>query len=112
MAQTNTSIYPSPDFENRPQVDSAATKELATEVEAVRNDNRVQKVGSFLSSRFKFSTSTYLSKVAGVVFTVGGLASGAKGLMDVVKGATPGQVFQNTGGNSHTFHFSDNYCWP
>ena len=31
-------------------------------------------------------------KVAGVVFTVGGLASGAKGLMDVVKGATPGQV--------------------
>ena len=37
----------------------------------------------------------YLSspKVAGVVFTVGGLASGAKGLMDVVKGATPGQVW-------------------
>jgi len=55
------------------EVDSAATKELATEVEAVRNDNRVQKV-------------------AGVVFTVGGLASGAKGLMDVVKGATPGQT--------------------
>ena len=26
------------------KVDSAATKELATEVEAVRNDNRVQKV--------------------------------------------------------------------
>ena len=45
--QTNTSIYSSPDFENRPQVDSAATKELATEVEAVRNDNRVQKVGTF-----------------------------------------------------------------
>jgi len=55
------------------EVDSAATKELATEVEAVRNDNRVKKV-------------------AGVVFTVGGLASGAKGLMDVVKGATPGQT--------------------
>jgi len=55
------------------EVDSAATKELATEVEAVRNDNRVQKV-------------------AGLVFTVGGLASGAKGLMDVVKGATPGQT--------------------
>merc|ERR1712013_624993 len=55
------------------EVDSAATKELATEVEAVRNDNRVQKV-------------------AGVVFTVGGLASGAKGLMDMVKGATPGQT--------------------
>ena len=31
-------------------------------------------------------------QVAGVVFTVGGLASGAKGLMDVVKGATPGQA--------------------
>ena len=110
MVHTFTSIYPSPYYENRPQVDSAATKELATEVEAVRNDNRVQKVGSFPS--LKVSTSTYLSKVAGVVFTVGGLASGAKGLMDVVKGATPGQVFQNTGGNSHTFHFTDNYCWP
>ena len=35
----------------------------------------------------------FFQKVAGVVFTVGGLASGAKGLMDVVKGATPGQVW-------------------
>ena len=60
----------------------------------------------------KFSTSTYPVKVAGVVFTVGGLASGAKGLMDVVKGATPGQVVQNNERNSQTFHFPDNYCWP
>ena len=104
MVHTFTSIYPSQVFENRPQVDSAATKELATEVEAVRNDNRVQKVGSFPS--LKVSTSTYFSKVAGVVFTVGGLASGAKGLMDVVKGATPGQVIQNNERNSKTFHFT------
>merc|ERR1712112_138559 len=55
------------------EVDSAATKELATEVEAVRSDTRVMKV-------------------AGLVFTVGGLASGAKGLFDVMKGATPGQT--------------------
>ena len=70
------------------QVDSAATKELATEVEAVRNDNRVKKV-VFYSKPPQYLSS---QKVAGVVFTVGGLASGAKGLMDVVKGATPGQV--------------------
>ena len=42
---------------------------------------------------FKLTTRTSSKKVAGLVFTVGGLASGAKGLMDVVKGATPGQVF-------------------
>lgn len=56
------------------EVDSAATAELAIEVEAVRRDTRVQKV-------------------AGLVLSVGGLASGAKGLLDVVKGATPGQTF-------------------
>ena len=57
MVHTFTSIYPSPDFENRPQVDSAATKELATEVEAVRNDNRVQKVGSFPFEKSLFQSN-------------------------------------------------------
>ena len=55
------------------EVDSAVTKELAAEVEAVRSDTKVKKV-------------------AGLVFTVGGLASGAKSLLDVVGGTTPGQT--------------------
>ena len=33
-----------------------------------------------------------MGKVANVVFTVGGIASGAKGLLDIVRGATPGQT--------------------
>merc|ERR1712106_1141529 len=33
-----------------------------------------------------------VTKVAGLVYTVGGLASGTKGLLDVVRGATPGQT--------------------
>jgi len=55
------------------EVDSAATKELAQEVDAVRQDSRIQKV-------------------AGTLFMVGGLASGAKGLMDVVRGTVPGST--------------------
>jgi len=55
------------------EVDSAATRELISEVETVKKDDRI-------------------NKVAGLVFTVGGLASGTKGLLDVVRGATPGQT--------------------
>jgi len=55
------------------EVDSAATTELVGELETVKKDSRV-------------------TKVADLVFTVGGLASGTKGLMDVVRGATPGQT--------------------
>jgi len=54
------------------EVDSAATKEFVSEVEVVKKDTRINKVAS-------------------VVFTVGGLASGTKGLLDIVRGATPGQ---------------------
>jgi len=53
------------------EVDSAATKEFVSEVEVVKKDTRINKVAS-------------------VVFTVGGLASGTKGLLDIVRGATPG----------------------
>eukprot|EP00092_Neocalanus_flemingeri_P011069 GFUD01011917.1.p1 GENE.GFUD01011917.1~~GFUD01011917.1.p1 ORF type:complete len:326 (+),score=106.17 GFUD01011917.1:73-1050(+) len=55
------------------EVDSAATNELVSELETLKKDTRV-------------------TKVAGLVFTVGGLASGTKGLLDVVRGATPGQT--------------------
>lgn len=55
------------------EVDSAATSQLANEVDSVRND-----------TKFK--------KVAGAVISVGGLASSTKGLMDVVRGTTPGQT--------------------
>lgn len=55
------------------EVDSAATKEFVSEVEVVKKDTRINKVAS-------------------VVFTVGGLASGTKGLLDIVRGATPGQT--------------------
>jgi len=55
------------------EVDSAATSELVSELETVKKDDRV-------------------TKVAGLVFTVGGIASGTKGLLDVVRGATPGQT--------------------
>ena len=43
---------------------------------------------------------------------MGGLASGAKGLMDVVKGATPGQVCFSAGKKVQEFHFysADNHC--
>ena len=55
------------------EVDSEATKELLFEVETVKEDTRVRKVAS-------------------VVFTVGSLASSTKGLMDIVRGATPGNT--------------------
>jgi len=55
------------------EVDTAATNDLVSEVEALKQDVRV-------------------GKVANVVFTVGGIASGAKGLLDIVRGATPGQT--------------------
>ena len=55
------------------EVDSAATQELVSEVETVKQDTRVRKVAS-------------------VMFTVGGLASSTKGLLDIVRGATPGQT--------------------
>jgi len=55
------------------EVDTAATNDLVAEVETLKQDVRV-------------------GKVANVVFTVGGLASGAKGLLDIVRGATPGQT--------------------
>ena len=55
------------------EVDSAATSELVSEIDIVKNDTRV-------------------TKVAGMVFTVGGLASGTKGLLDAVRGATAGQT--------------------
>ena len=55
------------------EVDSEATKELLFEVETVKEDTRVRKVAS-------------------VVFTVGSLASSTKGLMDIVRGATPGHT--------------------
>ena len=55
------------------EVDSAATKELITDVETVKADSRV-------------------NRVAGVMLTVGGLASSTKGLLDVLRGATPGQT--------------------
>ena len=47
------------------EVDSAATKEFVSEVEVVKRDTRINKVAS-------------------VVFTVGGLASGTKGLLDII----------------------------
>lgn len=55
------------------EVDTKATQELIAEVENVKADTRV-------------------SKVAGVMFTVGGLASSTKGLIDVLRGASPGQT--------------------
>ena len=55
------------------EVDSAATKELATEVETVQNDQRIHKVTE-------------------VLFTVGSLASSSKGVLDILRGATPGQT--------------------
>ena len=55
------------------EVDSAATQELVSEVETVKQDTRVRKVAS-------------------VMITVGGLASSTKGLLDIVRGATPGQT--------------------
>ena len=58
------------------EVDSAATKELLIEVETVKEDSRVRKVAS-------------------LVFTVGSLASSTKGLMDIVRGATPGHTILN-----------------
>merc|ERR1712013_369731 len=55
------------------EVDSAATSELVSEIDIVKNDTRV-------------------TKVAGMVFTVGGLASGTKGLLDAVRGATAAEA--------------------
>jgi len=55
------------------EVDSNATKELESEVEIIKNDKRIHKVTE-------------------VVFTVGGLASSTKGVLDIIRGATPGQT--------------------
>ena len=55
------------------EVDASATQELVSEVETLKQDTRV-------------------NKVANVVFTVGGLASSTKGLLDIIRGATPGQT--------------------
>jgi len=55
------------------EVDSAATSQLVTEVDTMKNDSKFQKV-------------------TGTILSVGGLASSTKGLMDLVKGATPGQT--------------------
>jgi len=55
------------------EVDTAATNELALEME---NAKKIVKV----------------ARAAGVVFTVGGLATSTKGLLDVVRGVDPGQT--------------------
>lgn len=54
------------------EVDAAATKELEDGVDKVRNDERL--------------TATNL------MMTVGGLATSTKGIMDMVRGAAPGQT--------------------
>jgi len=56
------------------EVDIAATNELAMEMD---NAKSIVKV----------------ARAAGVAFTVGGLASSAKGLLDIVRGVDPGQTF-------------------
>ena len=55
------------------EVDSAATKELSTELDTVKADQRIQRVTQ-------------------VLFTVGSLASSYKGVLDILRGATPGQT--------------------
>ena len=55
------------------EVDSAATKELSTELDTVKADQRIQRVTQ-------------------VLFTVGSLASSSKGVLDILRGATPGQT--------------------
>ena len=55
------------------EVDTAATNELALEMENAKN---IMKV----------------ARAAGVVFTVGGLATSTKGLLDIVRGVDPGQT--------------------
>jgi len=64
MALVNTAI----------EVDTAATNDLAREMENARNIVKV-------------------ARAAGMAFTVGGLASSAKGLLDIVRGVDPGQTF-------------------
>ena len=56
------------------EVDTAATNELALEMENAKNIVKV-------------------ARAAGVAFTVGGLASSAKGSLDIVRGVDPGQTF-------------------
>ena len=56
------------------EVDTAATNELAMEMENAKNIVKV-------------------ARAAGVAFTVGGLASSTKGLLDIVRGVDPGQTF-------------------
>jgi len=56
------------------EVDTAATNDLALEMENAKNIVKV-------------------ARAAGVAFTVGGLASSAKGLLDIVRGVDPGQTF-------------------
>jgi len=60
------------EVETAMEVDSAATCELEQEVDKIRNDTRLS------------ATS--------VMMTVGGLASSTKSVVDVVKGAAPGQT--------------------
>eukprot|EP00092_Neocalanus_flemingeri_P033973 GFUD01036941.1.p1 GENE.GFUD01036941.1~~GFUD01036941.1.p1 ORF type:complete len:610 (+),score=186.62 GFUD01036941.1:76-1905(+) len=55
------------------EVDSAATSELASEMDNAKNIVKV-------------------AKAAGVVFSVGGVASSTKGLLDIVRGVDPGQT--------------------
>jgi len=55
------------------EVDTNATNELALEMENARNIVKV-------------------AKAAGVVFTVGGIASSTKSLLDIVRGVDPGQT--------------------
>ena len=55
------------------EVDTAATNELAFEMENAKNIVKV-------------------ARAAGVVFTVGGLATSTKGLLDIVRGVDPGQT--------------------
>jgi len=64
MALVNTAI----------EVDTAATNDLAREMENAKNIVKV-------------------ARAAGMAFTVGGLASSAKGLLDIVRGVDPGQTF-------------------